>query len=86
MTLEDQKKSEPKTVTKTLNEMLRETDEKLTIGYMVPILKPGKDGTKPDIYRSVNLLSTYLKLISLILLKKINPKIEALMLPFQYAY
>ena len=53
---------------------------------MVPILKPGKDGTRPNGYRPVNLLYTYQKLISLIILKIINPKIEASMQPSQYAY
>ena len=53
---------------------------------MEPILKPGKDGTKPDNYMPVNLLSAYRKLSSLIILKRIIPKIEASMLPSQYAY
>ena len=83
---EDLKKSDPKMVTKTLSDMLREKDEKLTSGYMEPILEPGKDGTKPDSYMPVNILSTYRKLSSLIILKRINPKIEASMLPSQYAY
>ena len=53
-----QKKSDPKTVIKTLNEVLRERDEKFTNGYKVQIFKPIKDGTKLDSYRPVNLLST----------------------------
>ena len=71
---------------KTLNEMLRERDEKLTNGYMLANLKPGKNGTGQDGYIPVNLLSNYRKLSSLIILKSTIPKIEALMLPSQYAY
>ena len=83
---EDLKTSDPKTVTKTLNEMLRERNGKHTNGYKVLLLKPGKDRTEPDSYRPVNLLSTYRKLISLINLKRINPKMEASILTSQYAY
>ena len=64
--------------------MQKETDEKLT--HIVPILKQGKDGTKPVSYRPVNLLSTYLKLISLVSQKCIIPEIGASMLPSQKAY
>ena len=86
MTSEDLKKFYLKTVTITLNEMLRERDEKLTNGYIIPIQKSGKNENKPDGYTPVSLLSTYRKLISLIILKRINTKIEASMLPSQYAY
>ena len=53
---------------------------------MVPILKRGKDGTKPDSYRPVNQPSTYRKLISLIILTKSNPKNDASILPSHDAY
>ena len=86
VTSEDLKTSDQKTVRKTLNEMLRERDGKHTNGYMVLLLKPGKDRTEPVSYRPVNLLSTYRKLSSLIILERINPKIEASILTSQNAY
>ena len=66
--------------------MLREIDERLRNGSMVSTLKPAKDGIKPDSYKLVNLLSNNRRLISLIILKRINLQIEASMLPSQNVY
>ena len=66
--------------------MIRTKDSKVTNGYLVPIGKPGKDPKDPSCYRPINLLSTYRKLLSLIILDHISDKVDETMSPSQFAY
>ena len=66
--------------------MIRTKDSKLTNGYLVPIGKPGKDPKDPSSYRPVNLLLTYRRLLSLIILDRISDKVDETMSPYQFAY
>ena len=66
--------------------MIIERDKNLTAGYLVPISKPGKDPDKPENHRPVILLSTYRKLLSQIILNRINPVIDKSISSSQFAY
>ena len=83
---EDVKKMDPAELTKLMNDMIKNNDPKLKNGYLAPILKPGKDPFKPESYRPVTLLSVYRKILSRILLRRINPILDRETAKSQYAY
>jgi hypothetical protein len=43
---------------------------------VISIIKPGKDGTYPALYRSISLLSVVYKLLERLILQRIQPLIE----------
>ena len=83
---EDVKKMDPAELTKLMNDMIKNNDAKLKNGYLAPILKQGKDPFKPDSYRPVTLLSVYRKILSRILLRRINPILDRETAKSKYAY
>ena len=86
VTGEDIKNEDPETLTKKLNDLIMSKDSSLTEGFLCPIEKPGKDASRPESYRPVILLSAYRKLLSLIVLQRINPIIDASLSDTQFAY
>ena len=66
--------------------MIKKKDTTLTEGYLVPIKKPGKDAKDPASFRPINLLSSYRKLLSTIILSRINNRFEETMSTSQFAY
>ena len=83
---EDLKKEEITTLTSKLNKLIVGRDKVLTEGFLVPVEKPGKDASKPENHRPVILLSAYRKLLSQIILRRINPIIESSISNTQFAY
>ena len=73
-------------MTNEVSKLIVNKSETLTKGYLVAIEKPGKDPKVPLSYRPVILLSAYRKLVSQILLNRIEPILENTMLPNQFAY
>ena len=86
ITSEDLKKEDLVELKDKLNRMIVENDETLTAGYLAPSHKPGKDPKKTDSYRPVILLSAYRKLLSLIIINRIEKVLEMTISPSQYAY
>ena len=79
-------KEETTTLTSKLNELIVGRDKVLTEGFLVPIEKPGMDARKPENHRPVILLSAYRKLLSQIILRRINPIIESSISNTHFAY
>ena len=86
ITGEEIKAANPVDITDKLNQLMIKKDSTLTEGFLVPIEKPGKDPGKPDSYRPVILLSAYRKLLSQIVLDRINPILESSLSSSQFAY
>ena len=69
-----------------LNQLIETRDITLTSGLLFPALKPGKKSTDPASYRPIILLSTWRKLLSLIVLNGIRDQLEQVMNRSQHAY
>ena len=83
---EDMKKMKDEEIADTLNTMLVNQNNILTHGYISPILKPNKNRVIPGSYRPVILLSTWRKLLSLIVLRRIDGQLEQIINRSQHAY
>ena len=86
VTSEDIKKMTDEEIADTLNKMLKNQDKTLTHGYISPILKPNKNRLIPESYRPVILLSVWRKLLSLIILRRIDDELEQSISRSQHAY
>ena len=83
---EDLKKMDNLHISETLNQMINSRSEILTHGYVVPIPKPGKNPLESSSYRPITLLSVWRKLLSSIVLERINRHINKNMDRSQHAY
>ena len=86
LTSEDMKKMKDDEIADTLNDMLINQNNILTHGYIMPILKPNKNRVIPESYRPVILLSAWRKLLSLIVLRRIDDQLEQIINRSQHAY
>ena len=72
LTAEELKFMDSALITEKLNSMIEERDEILTHGHIAPILKPGKNMLKTESYRPIILPSVWRKLLSMIVLRRIE--------------
>ena len=82
---ENLKQLDPSVIQKTLNGYNKNKSNVLTEGYLEPICKPSRDPTASESYRPVMLLSSYRKLLSLIILESISLILENSLSASQFA-
>ena len=80
---EDLKAMPVETVADNLNQLIQNRDTSLTHGLIAPVHKPNKHSLDPASYRPVILLSVYRKLLSKIILARINQDLDAFISPSQ---
>ena len=73
-------------VASTLNEMINTKSEVLTTGFLVPIRKPGKNALEVSSYRPIILMNAYRKLLSRIVLTRIEHLLDEEISYLQHAY
>ena len=83
---EDLKALPVKTVTDNLNQLIQNRDTSLTHGLIAPVQKPNKNSMEAASYRPIGLLSAYRKLLSKIILARVNKDLDAFISPNQHAY
>jgi exonuclease III len=85
-TVEDLKKMNPILLAKEMNDMIRSRDERLTEGFIIPIHKSGKKRDDPSSYRPITLLNSCRKLLSRIVLDRIEEDLDNQISHLQHAY